>query len=83
MDRILVEIYLPALGRAYDVYIPLAMRLHEVRKLLNHALGELSGGTVSGNSETILCDRETGMPFDINSSALELNLKNGSRLMLI
>ncbi|THF73922.1 methyltransferase [Cohnella fermenti] len=83
MDNILVEIYLPVAGRCFDVYIPLTSRLHEVEVLLAKAFMEVSGGYFVGSPDSVLCDRESGTVLDINKSALELGMCNGSRLMLI
>lgn len=83
MDKILVEIYLPAANRSYDVYIPLKSKLHEVVLLLAGTLTELSNGYFTASSDTVICDRITGAIFNINLSAEELEFKNGSKLMLI
>lgn len=83
LDKILVEIFLPAINQSYDVYIPLDSRLHEVEALFMGAFAELSGGYFTASHKTVVCDRITGNQLDINKSALELGLHNGSRLMLI
>lgn len=83
MDKILIELYLPAIHRVFDVYIPVACKLYEVETLLAAVLIELSDGQFVPSGDTVLCDRLSGQPLDINSSALELNLLNGSKLMLI
>lgn len=83
MDKILVEVYIPVLSRSYDVYIPALTKLHEVESLLAAAIAELSDGYYTASPDSLLCDRTSGMLLDINKSALELGLRNGSRLMLI
>ncbi|RJX39135.1 methyltransferase [Paenibacillus pinisoli] len=83
MDKYLVEVYIPVLNRSYDVYIPATTRLSEVEALLASAVTELSDGYFTVRPDTVLCDKSSGMLLDINKSALELGLQNGSRLMLI
>lgn len=83
MDKILVEIYLPALNRQLDVYIPLTTKLYEIETLLSNALEELTEGYYAQASSIVICDRVTGEVLDINQSPYELGLMNGSRLMLI
>ncbi|MFD0671944.1 methyltransferase [Cohnella sp. GCM10027633] len=83
MDRILVEVYVPALGRTFDAYIPAASKLREVESLLAGALSELSDGAFVPAPDTSLCERKSGSALDINRSAVELGLMNGTRLMLI
>ena len=83
MDNILVEVFLPAANRTYDVFIPLKIKLYEVTKLLAHTFTELSGGYFTASEDTVLCDKVSGTILNINMSAEELGLKNGAKLMLI
>jgi hypothetical protein len=83
MNKALVEIFVPAAQKSFDIYIPLCGRLYETLSLLNKAISELTAGEFMASPETALCDRETGNILDINSSVAKLNLQNGSRLMLI
>ena len=83
MDRILVEIYLPVVDRSFDVYIPVALKLHEVEAMLAGKFKEICDGQFVASPDVVLCDKLTGNALDINQSALELGLMNGSRLMLI
>jgi len=83
VDKILVEVYVPVIGESFDVYIPVTSKLHEVETLLTAALSELTEGRFHPAPDTVLCDKLSGQPLDINSSAMELGLLNGARLMLI
>ena len=82
-DKILVEVFLPAVNQSYDAYIPFNMKLHEVEALLVGAFAALSDGYFKASHQAVLCDKDTGILLDINKSAQELGLQNGSRLMLI
>ncbi|WP_045518284.1 hypothetical protein [Neobacillus niacini] len=83
MDKILVEVFIPAANQTYDVFLPLKTKVHEVVFLLANTMTELSQGYFTGSDHTILCDRNTGTILNINSSAEELGLLNGTKLMLI
>ena len=83
MDKILVEIYLPAANRSYDVYIPLKIKFCEILSLISGTFTELSEGYFISSEDTVICDKVTGTIFNINMSAEELGLQNGSKLMLI
>ena len=80
--RILVEIFLPPSGSEFDVTIPTEPKLGAIIGMIASAISDMSNGTYSA-MEPVLCDRDTGTIFDINMSAEELGLENGSRLMLI
>ena len=82
-NKVLVEIFVPATREKYDVYIPLESRMSEVLKMVSNALTDLSEGKFIADQETILCDSDTGIIFNVNMEVAELGIKTGSRLMLI
>lgn len=83
MNKVLVEVLLPASGEVYDVRISLDSQLGEVAMLIVKQLEDLSNGRFIANDTTVLCDAESGKILDINKFVAELGIKNGSRLMLI
>lgn len=83
MDKVLVEINVPAAGTSYDVFIPQTSKMSEIVQLVSKSIADLSGGKFKPDSSTILCDAESGSIFNINLSVYELEIKNGSKLILI
>ncbi|MDR1157978.1 MAG: methyltransferase [Oscillospiraceae bacterium] len=83
MNKLLIEVYLPAAGRSFDVSIPSALPLYEVTALVSKALSELSEGLFVANASTVLCDRQTGEILDAHMTAAEAGLYNGAGFMLI
>ena len=82
MDKLLVEIYVPAISSTYDVYIPRNACVSELLPLVTSAVEKLSNGLFI-QSEPALCDGVTGNIFNNNMMPDDMKLKNGSRLMLI
>ena len=83
MGKVLVEIYVPLLDRSFDMFIPLASPMYEVLELMKKAIAEMSDGRFIANENTALCRREDGSIININLSVYELEIRNGSKLMLI
>lgn len=83
MDKILVEIYVPLLDRSFDMFIPPASSMCDVLELIKKAVTEMSDGRFIANKNTTLCHREDGTIISINLSVYELEIRNGSKLMLI
>lgn len=83
MDKILIEVYVPSIEKTFDVYIPKNLKMFEIESLVSNSIAELSSGYFAKSSDTVLCDRKNGLVLDINKSASELGLENGSTLMLI
>lgn len=82
MDKILIEILLPAINRRFEVYIPLDLKFYDVTFLVSKALSELSNGLFIYTEDSILCEGDTGNILDVNMSARQLKLKNGTKLIL-
>lgn len=83
INKVLVEISVPAAGEKFDVFIPLESKMSEVLKLVSTVLSDLSEGKYKASSEAVLCDAKTGIIFNINMEVTELGIHNGSQLMLI
>lgn len=83
MEKVIVEVFVPVLGRSFDMFIPLQAPMHEILELMIKAVTEMSDGRFIPNETTALSRREDGTIFNINLSAFELGIRNGSRLMLI
>lgn len=83
MNRILTEIYLPASGITYEVYLSDDMFVHEAAALLSNMFTEISEGFFCSSEMNILCSREDGRAFDPNKTLSELGICNHSSLMFI
>ena len=83
MDKVLVDLFVPALEQTYDIFVPLQSPMHEVVELMKKAVVDMSDGRFVANETTSLCNREDGTIININLSVYELGIRNGSRLMLI
>ncbi|MCQ2469342.1 MAG: methyltransferase [Ruminococcus sp.] len=83
MDKILTEVYLPASGRTYEIYLNGDMYVYEAVQLLTDILSEISGGFFCGSGSDVLCSREDGTIYDFDKKLSELGIKNHSRLMIL
>ena len=83
MDKVLVEVYVPTLKTAYDMFLPANAMMYEVLKLIKKAVSDLSGGKFIADENTIICYRGNGAIININMSVFELDIHNGTKLMLI
>lgn len=83
MQKVLVEVFVPVLDRSFDMFIPLQSPMYEVLELMKKAISEMSDGRFIANQNTTICHREDGSILNINLSVYELEIRNGSKLMLI
>ena len=82
MNEILIELYVPALGKSFDVFIPAGAKMYEVSALVTSAVEKLADGLFIPNG-AVLCNRIDGQPLDANTTPAILKLRNGAQLLLI
>jgi len=82
MDKLLIEVYVPALGNTFDVFIPHNAKVYELQPLLTTAVVQIAGGLFVPN-DAALCHGDTGAIYNNSMSVQDMKLVNGSRLMLI
>ncbi len=83
LNTIIVEVYFPSLGKSFDIEIPITLRFHQITDLIEQTVCRITGGQYAPSGEAVLCDRESGIIYDINFSPDQQCLINGSRLLLI
>lgn len=83
MNKILIEIDIPAAGKNFDMFVPLHLKMSEFTSMICKEAVAMSDGLFVPNSDTAVCDATEGTILNVNMSIGELGLKNGSRLMII
>ncbi len=83
MNKILVKIYVPAIEKQYDIWIPSHKRIYNVIYLLVKAINELTDGSYKVKQMPMLYDKVNAKPYDINLSIKESTIRNGTELVLI
>lgn len=83
MEKILVNVYIPAIGKDFDILIPNALQMYKVAELIKRLINDILEDDYTVNEYTTLCNRREGTILNINRLVCELNLYNGSQLMLI
>ncbi|MCL1794947.1 MAG: hypothetical protein FWG34_13905 [Oscillospiraceae bacterium] len=83
MKKYLVDVYLPALGNHYDVYLPAGKRIGEAASLLSGIMASLSGGNFNSGADCVLINADDGKPMDYAMSVYDAGIRNSSSLILI
>ena len=60
MNKVLVNIFFPRIGKYYDIWIPLNKKLYKVITLLIKGVNELNDGIYTMDEIPILYNKETG-----------------------
>jgi hypothetical protein len=82
-DEIFVQIFIPSILKTYDLKLSNNLKIFEVRDILFEILAQECDVEALKKGEAVICDKESGIIFNINLSVGELKMRNGSQLMLI
>jgi hypothetical protein len=82
VNEILIELYVPSLGKRFDVFIPASAKVYEIAGLVVSAVTKLADGMFVPR-QAVLCGGDNGQPLDASATPAELKLQNGSQLLLI
>jgi hypothetical protein len=81
--KYLVEVYLPAAQKRFDMRIPATSRMGEINSLVASIAADLSEGSYRATKQSILINAADGEMYDVNMTALEQGIRNGTQLILI
>lgn len=83
MKKVLIEVYLPAVGKTYQLWVPLQATVYQVTEQLIEVFQRMKVDAFLPNEDTMLCDRMGGEILNAEQMLVEAGVGNGSRLMLI
>lgn len=83
MERILVEVEIPAMSARYDFDLPAQCLVREVKAGMVSLLGSVSGAAYFDPALVALYDRGTGRQLGENTPLSDAGVTDGSSLMLV
>lgn len=81
--KYLVEVYLPAAQKTFDMRIPAVSRMGEITSLVAALATDLSDGSYKATKQSILVDAKSGNMYDVNMTAMAQGVQNGTQFILI
>ncbi len=82
-NKILVELSIPSIEKTYDLYIPINKKIGTVKSLIEQSLVELTDRAYEIREDTNFFSKETGEIYNVNSTVVDTDLENGSRIILM
>ncbi len=83
MIKYLVDVYLPASGKHFDVFLPANKLIGEVISLLVDIVVPLSGNSFERTADTILINAANGEVYNFNTTVFDAGIRNAAKLILI
>lgn len=81
--KYLVEVYIPAAQKTFDMRIPANSRMGEITSLVAALAADLSEGSYKATKQSILVDAQSGNMYDVNMTAMTQGVQNGTQFILI
>ncbi|MCM1026241.1 MAG: hypothetical protein NC432_07380 [Roseburia sp.] len=81
-NKILLELYLPAAEKSFEIRVPKQIKVAQAVGMLVEFLKKRDEGYLP-TEDSVLCDLESGRVFDANAFIGCIGLQNGSRVMLV
>lgn len=83
MKKYLVDVYLPAINKHYDVYLPANKPIGEATTLLVKLAESLSDGKFKGTSDAVLLNSNDGKIINRDLNVFDAGIRNASMLILV
>lgn len=81
--KLLVNVFVPAIGEKYDILIPDTLRIKMVTTLIAGTIEDLSNYRYVSSGEECLCSAEKKILLRHNATLQKYGIKNGDHLILI
>lgn len=83
MNKILVEIIVPTIGKSFDLFIPYNKQVGAVLQIIQKSIVEISEFDYVIDNRAKLYIKSSGKELNLNSYICDENLKNGISLILV
>lgn len=83
MEKYLIEVYVPAGGITYDIFIPCELKLSEVKNLIVKMVNELMDSVAVFGENALLCYADSGKVINETLTVQKSLIQHGTKLILI
>ena len=81
--KILVNVYVPAVGLSYDVLIPRFLRIRSITALIAGAVENLSKHMYVSSGTECLCSADKNILLRSNATLEQYGIQNGDHLVMM
>lgn len=80
-NKILVMVYVPILNQEYDCFIPIGGTIGMIKKTIVDTIGKFN--EIEILKQVKVFDKDSSILYDDNKLVKDVNMKNGTKLLLI
>ena len=81
--KILVNVFVPAIGEKYDIMVPDFLRIKIISNLVAEAVENLSDNKYVSSSQEQLCSVEKNILLNSNATLKNYGIQNGDHLVML
>ena len=82
MEKLLIEVSLPAADLVYDLFVPDSMQVGTLTELTASVFAKISEGDYLPLNHKVLCEKTTGKTYNDNDRIRDTDIRNGTKLIL-
>lgn len=82
MKKVLINLFVPAIGEYFDVFVPDSLLIKDVCTLLGDSIQELSNKQYISSGEEVLCSLDKKQILRPERNLMEYGIRNGEHLLL-
>lgn len=82
MEKVLINLFVPALEEKFDVYVPCFMEVEQVCALLSRSLANISRMRYIPSGQEFLCSIDRDLLLQKHNTLGDYNIANGEHLMM-
>lgn len=83
MNKVLIEICVPAIGDHFDVFAPVDVPVRELNGIVANGIAEITNGKYVVSEAEHLCQKEPVSILDPSLTLQDYGIQDGMRLYLI
>lgn len=77
-----IKLLVPSLYKTFDLLIPVNNNVAEIIIMITKGLNLISNGNFNNNKKMYLYNGITGIPYDMEQTINDTDIKNGTKLIL-
>ena len=83
MNKVLIEICVPAIGDHFDVFVPVDVPICELNRIVADGIVEITSGKYVTSKTELLCNKEPVSILDPSLTLQDYDIQDGAQLYLI
>lgn len=83
MNKVLIKLFVPALERSYDIWIPINKKVKDVIKLMIKGINSLNKSNFQVEEKLYLYNKQTSERYQLNVKIIDTNIRNTTELILM